>query len=918
VRARGGPLRPAGRRWPAALVRPAVAALLGGLLLAGTASSALAPPARAATATVSARVDLDAFSSTVMTPETGLTVQGRITNTGTATMTKLWVELYSRWSPLLTRSDLQRWAAGDAGLTGSANLRRQDPVTLAKPLAPGASTPFTIRITAPDLQLTSTSQFGSRGLYVDALAETLTAPFQRAGVVYTFMVWNPGRTGVQPTRLTVLAPVTSTLPQSDASAPQPELLSSMADTGRLGRLLSTVRDGNLSWAVDPALLAAAKRAQPAATTTGPSGSPTSSGSATDSSDGPTTTGAPSTGAGGTAGTSTAGTSRTGTSTAGSQSGSSGETAGATGSPSVSPSGTGSTSPSAQLATTAEAWLSAATALSAGDRPFALPFGDPDLAAIAHADAGRLLALARSQSDSTTRQVLGYALRSDVAWPADGRADVETARLLSSSWQGIVLAGSSLPPAQQQSSTPTGRGTVTQGGSPLPAALYDETLSTLIGQLGSPQTATALQRLVAELATLSAERPDVSRQVLAVAPRGWDPDPATAGPAFSVLKQVPWVHLQSLDTLLSQPPSQVRRSGLQYPRRARAAELPADHLRIVAGTEHSLEQFQPALSHPELVVPQLQRYAVSLAGLAWRGHTPELAAARAPLTSGVAKLYNGVVVVAASSLTMLSHSGRFNLTVQNRLDQQVQVQLVLRPKSGRLLVGKHDAFTVPANGHRTVPVSLRAVANGDVVVDAAVWTSPPGDQPISQPQQIVVRVHSNWENLGLSVAGIVLGLLVLLGLFRGIRRGRTPMPPESAPDADEEVVRRESGRRWAFGGQDRSADAGPGSNVPGTRSDGPGPGTPAGSSGGGSHDGGSDDGWPSDGRSPGPEDWFTPRVPPGAPGTGWDPNPSRDPNLSRDPDPSQGHGAPTAPRPGPDGRPTGADGPAGRRPARRLP
>ncbi|HET9655187.1 MAG TPA: DUF6049 family protein, partial [Kineosporiaceae bacterium] len=454
------------------------------------------------------------------------------------------------------------------------------------------------------------------------------------------------------------------------------------------------------------------------------------------------------------------------------------------------------------------------------RPFALPFGDPDLAAIAHAgqDAADLLGLARSLADTATRQMFGDPLRSDVALPADGRADPATAHLLSSvGWQSVVLAGSSLPPATPQVTTAPPRATITQDGT-LAAALYDEQLSSLIAQLGTPQSAPALQRLTAELATITAEHPGESRSVLAVAPRDWDPDPTTAGPALQVLRRLPWVQLQSMDALLAERPSDLRRNGLQYPRKARAAELPTEHVQAVADAHRSLEAFRPALTQPELVVPQLQRYEVSVLGLAWRSRITELAAARQPLASGISRLYDGVVVAPPSVQQLISHSGRFQVYVQNRLDQPVQVQLQLQPRSGRLLVRDPAPFTVPANGHHAVFIAVRAVANGDAVLDATLWTSPPGAEPISPSLPILVQVHSNWENIGLSGAGILLGLLVVAGLVRGVRRGRNPLPPESAPDADEEVVRRESGRRWPFGrGGDGPSGPGPG----GTSAVGPG-------------------------------------------------------------------------------------------------
>ncbi|HET9657442.1 MAG TPA: hypothetical protein VFP72_18975, partial [Kineosporiaceae bacterium] len=383
---------PAGR--PLARL-PFARLLLAGLLLNVLLVAGIIPGTRlsalAATTSPAVRVDVDEVSPPALTPGALLTVKGRITNTGTAPLTRLLVNLRTRWNPLATRAEVQQWASGDNALISTAVHRIDSPVPLSGPLAPGATAEFTLQASpAAILGLNPDSSFGTRGLVVRVRAQVEAPPLQRAGEAYTFLVWSPGKDGVQPTRLTVLAPVTSTLPQPDASAPQEALLASMTQTGRLGRLLATVREGSLSWAVDPALLVAAQRIQAPAVGTG--GADQGQGPPASWSSSPTSPGA-----------------APGTTPSAPVSGTSPPAA--SGSPSGSPSaapGQGQPSPSPELATATRAWLSQAVTLGGSQRPFALPFGDPDLAAIAHAgqDAADLLGLARSLADTATRQMFG--------------------------------------------------------------------------------------------------------------------------------------------------------------------------------------------------------------------------------------------------------------------------------------------------------------------------------------------------------------------------------------------------------------------------------------------------------------------------------------------------------------------------------
>jgi hypothetical protein len=799
---------------------PASAAISGATTVSGaTATSKAAatfgalPRAVPISTTDLVQVEIDLVSPTALTPTTTLRVHGTVTNTGTSPLTGMFVRLLYRYEALTTRAQLQRWANGAMVGTETPNEPEDGRQIFTAPLPAQGTMPFELTVPASALGLIRTAQaFGTRGLMVDVNADLPGSGLQRVGASYTFVVWDPVPTR-QPTRLTVLAPVTSTLPQGDASEPSTAALTSMTPRGRLGRLVSTIQGSGISWAVDPALSVAAQRAQDPDRTpdTASSNAPADQDPADQDPAGTSPPGRAETGGAArasipgdvspTSATPTTASLPAATPTAVSPPTATPTTASPTGGPTTSSAGPDETFPSDALTGAAAAWLDSLTWTAATNPPLVLPFGDPDLAALAHNGAAELLALARQQGDAVARQVLGAGARSSVAWPADGRADAATVAMLAgSSWQGIVLTASSQPPASPQKATPPGRSTVTRPGAALAGILADDELSRLLAQLGTAginrsQATLIQQRLLAELATITGEHPAQSRPLLVTAPRTWDPDPAMVEPVLRVLRNVSWVRVQSVDALLAERPSSVPRSPrLQYPRQARAAELPKDTVDWVMGQMRSLDAIRPVLTAPQLIVPELQQRAVSLTGLAWRRHDgPQLDRARKPLQGRVTALHNGVTVLPGSDVNMVSHSGSLTMTVQNRLNQPVRVLLVLKPRSGLLQVGNRKAFTVGTRGNHTAVIPLRAVGNGEVLVDAALWTSPKGDEPIHQAQPLLIRIHSNWETIGLAIAGGVLGLLVLLGLVRSIRRGRNPLPPESAPDPEEVLVRRESGR-----------------------------------------------------------------------------------------------------------------------------
>jgi hypothetical protein len=838
--------------------------LIGTGPAAASLSRALPRAAPAGAAPV--RIEIDTVTPAALPPTGTLVVQGRITNAGTTPLNHVYLRLRYRYETLEKRADLQKWASGDEALTRSANEPRDANETgkyrktLKAPLPAHGGASFRLAVPAAKLGLPdNAAAFGSRGLVVETFADLPGAGPEQVGAAYTFVVWDP-KPVRQPTRLTVLAPVTSTLPQGDASDPSPGLMASMAQDGRLGRLATTIQRSGISWAIDPALLAAATRAQNQTDTpaTKPGSTPTATPSVrpgvTTSQPGPASTGPRPTGPGSTGPGSTDTPATSGgaapsprmTGSPGAGGSPATMVAGAashpdddtttpgTTTPGTTPPGQDGEATSGGASGVAASWLGGVRRMVATNRPLVLPFGDPDLGALAHNDGAGLLGLARTQADTTTKQVFGTSPRSSVAWPADGQADAATIDTLAGpSWQGVILVASSQPPTTAQVVTPSARSTVSRQGTPLAGLLCDEGLSALLAQLGKAGTgateiALIQQRLLAELATITAERPAESRHLLAVAPRDWDPDPLAVERVLTVLRQAPWVQLQSVDALLAQRPSPVKRPDLHYPGQALAAELPKDVIDWVVHKEQALEAFAPVLTVPQLVVPELQRRMVSLTSVAWRGRSrAELVAARAPVQERLYAILGAVTVLPGSSVTMLSHSGNLPITVQNRLDQPVRVQLVLKPKSRLLVVGNRKPFAIGARGNHTAVVPFRAAGNGDVPVEASLWTVPKGAEPIHQaPRPLLVRVRSNWETTGLSIAAVVLGLLVLVGLVRSIRRGRRPLPPESAPDPEELLVRQESGRQLPAAlrvvrrhsgspGQGRTTGgAGPGSAPPG--------------------------------------------------------------------------------------------------------
>ena len=738
------------RLLPAAVV---LAAVLPVAVLAGTvpaiAQPAAADPAAAVAAEATSRataaaaplaVTVAAVTPVALTANSTLTVQGTVRNTSARPLTSATISLRSG-GVLTSRAAVAQWQSAAPQAFRGLLLRTQ---RITRPIGPGQVAGFSVTTTAAALGLDPAARTAEPvGLTVSAQGQPeSTTSDARTAVVRTFAVWQPRppADATQAVRLSILVPVTQPAAATDAGSTAAHGSSDWAPTGRLTRLLGAADSPGVSWAVDPALLTAAAAAgglvpaRTPATTTTPSPSPSP---------------VPSAGSG-----------------------------------SSSAAGSSNGQPGAQPNPQAKAWLAAVGARARSHDVSALPWGDPDLTALVRAGAAALL----TQPDAQGSAAVNGALHRRVPvlfWPAGGRADSTTLHgLAAESAQPVVLDGRSVPGLAVEDDSSGARVDLTVSARRAatrvaPVVLSDPVLSTDLATGG----VLATQHLLADLAAVGAEHP--GRSMLVTAPRSWNPNPSALHRMVAAVNSASWVTLQPFTRLASAPATEGPRSGtVAYTRQDARRELPTDHVKAVAEAERGLTAFAPALVDASTVVGQLRAQALSLVSLGWRGRSAaDLALARTPLTTAVDALYAGLSVDPGSAKNLLAKEGLLPISVRNSLPYRVRVMLVLTPLTGQLSVRRAVSIELDATSSRQFFVPVRAVANGDVFVVASFRT-PDGSAVLYQSPRIEVRVRSDWETRGLGFVALLLGLLLFVGLARGVRRGRTLIPPESVPDPDD--------------------------------------------------------------------------------------------------------------------------------------
>ncbi|WP_432497348.1 DUF6049 family protein [Kineococcus gypseus] len=659
-----------------------------------------------------------------------VTVRARVRHGGGEALQGLRARLVAQRSPVVARSGLDRWESADPGASLGRTAVSSAPVNVGA-LPPGGAVEVVLSLEAAALG-------DGEGAH-PAAVEVLTASGRRAGLARTFLVSSP--VGVRTTLLTLLLPLVAGRVRTAGELAE-------VGAGRLARLLEASGDPRTSWALDPAVLATAPVPAPAPA--------------------PATAGTP------------------GASTPGGDDDGTALPAGA-----GDPVGTG-----AALA----AWRERLAAAATGRCVVVLPHGDPDLASLSAVPAGADLLAAAAGAGAGAGAALGRAERvlAGVAWPADESADAAVLSLAAAGGATtVVLDDRSLPTPDELTYTPTGRAVLDvgtgAGAGALEAVVADSALSALLARAGvgaagaaGEGAAALVQRVVAEVATVTLQRPSDPRSLLVVAPRSFDPRPEVVGRLVAAVEGSGWASWQPLPQLLATPVPDVERG--EVPARAAAsargraaarATLPAAHLAAVEESLTALDGLRAALEGPAPAPGAVRRSALLLLGASWRGHPDELRGARAGVQEDVAALLGAVHVLPGSVLNLAATRTELPVTVVNGLSAPARVELLLRPRSPRVQLSAVPVQTVPPGGQVRVGVPVRALANGSVVVEARLRT--PSGLLLGEPVGLDVNVRADVEGWLTGLVGGGAAALLVAGLVRAVRRGERRV--DAAPHAD---------------------------------------------------------------------------------------------------------------------------------------
>lgn len=439
-------------------------------------------------------------------------------------------------------------------------------------------------------------------------------------------------------------------------------------------------------------------------------------------------------------------------------------------------GSGSRTTTGRGGPAATAWLDRLRTIAPRQLVVATPYADPDVVALQRSGNAALARYQQPDLEAIAR-VLRVTPSTKVSWPPGEQLTGEALDdVVAQGATAVVLDPTALADTPETGRTPSGV-------SPLPALsgqsialVGDRVTQDLIvaggtkkdGYAGGPRLAE--QRLLAELAMITAEAPNDTRTVVLSPPRRWDPPAGYAAALAADVGRLSW--LNPVDALQAAGGTEpVDRGALAYPPAARKLELPARQLATVDTVEAQVADFRGALDNGDANA-QLGPYTDALrraGSSAWRTPVVSGQAYADRLLRQIGALRGGVTMIepATGDYTLASSESPLLVTLENRLDVPVNVRIQLTTPAG---FGAQDAGVarIQAKGKRTIRVLASVQRTGTFAVKGRATT--PGGGPLGDEVTLSVR-STAYGGLALGITGLAFAVLVGAVLFRLVRRLR---------------------------------------------------------------------------------------------------------------------------------------------------
>ncbi|MFI6534561.1 DUF6049 family protein [Nonomuraea sp. NPDC050547] len=438
------------------------------------------------------------------------------------------------------------------------------------------------------------------------------------------------------------------------------------------------------------------------------------------------------------------------------------------------------------------WLDSLRTSLTGAPVVAIPYGDPDVAALAHQGLDNGVKTAIAAADVAAARHFKRDIPTTVNWPVAGKLDDDALDLLSVGKVGTVLLNpANVPPQTPATTTLDAATTLDSVSGPVTALLPDEELSRMF-ELDSAAGRTAVlnkQRFIAETAMIAAEPGQVRPRNLVVAPsRRWDPDPAFVSALLKTAARLPWLASGELGSI---KPAKVQtpRTGLVYTEQDRKEELSAKYLEPVK--EAAAEADLATRITTDKRSAGFENAVLRLTSSAWRNSTRAGRSATKQIDAALGKRLGLITISGASRdqpRTLAGVDGQVPISVRNGLSTSVTLMVDVSSNNRELLQidSKYvkKRMTIGKGEIGTVPVPMTVKTSGDATITVQLETA--DGVAYGDPVKLTIRT-TGYTGIALVIVGGALSVMLAAVVTRILRRRSQKRPARAAQARESEKV-----------------------------------------------------------------------------------------------------------------------------------
>ncbi|WP_188189031.1 DUF6049 family protein [Nonomuraea sp. SYSU D8015] len=439
------------------------------------------------------------------------------------------------------------------------------------------------------------------------------------------------------------------------------------------------------------------------------------------------------------------------------------------------------------------WLQTMRTALAPAKVVAVPYADPDVAALAHQGLDDQTNRAIQLSGQRARALLKPDVKTTINWPPAGLLDPDALDLLSVSDEKVdrvLLNSTNLPPQPAVTFTPDAASTLDSVNGPVTALVADAELSRLFEPSGPTSVLLSRQRFIAETAMIASEPGQTRPRSLVVAPsRRWDPNPTLVAGLLKTADRLPWLRLTTLESIKPGKAS-VPRAGLTYTEQDRKEELSAKYLTPVK--EVALQAQLTALVTKTRTQSAFDAAVLRLTSSAWRNSTRMGRAATKLVSGAVDERIKRVEITGTGPdrlRTLAGSNGVVPISVKNELGAEIAIYIDVKSNNQKLLqVDFHQQkpLTIGAGQSGTVQVEMKAVpgTSGDATVTVQLRTA--DGQPYGKPQRLTIRT-TGYTGIASVIVGAALTVMLAAVVMRVLRRRSERKLARVAKNRESETV-----------------------------------------------------------------------------------------------------------------------------------